>query len=232
MMRRVAVIVVAALGCGCVYKDLPRRAAPAQLAPALDPPTSAPKPDHGRIYVDVEDGTATVGRITKIEQREELRAGASVSMIGGIAMVTPTTVKVDVESRSVDVLCTTPCWIDLPLGTSHLLSITGLRRRHTDIVPIAPKQQSFAYRHALGRNDDIDLGKRIRAALVLGLGVGLVVTLPLVALIEPGAPLLIGWGVGGGAAIGLGSWMLLGARASRQEGAGVSYALPPVTATH
>jgi hypothetical protein len=232
MTFRVAALSLIVVACGCKYQYLPQRAAPAQLAPALDPPTSPPPTDHGRVYIDVEDGTATVGRISKIEQKEELRAGANVIMVGTIPVVTPTTVKVDVESRSVDVLCTTPCWIDLPLGKSHLLSITGLRRKQTDIIPLAPKQQPFAYRHALGRHDELDIGKRLPAALVLGLGVGFLVTLPILVVADASAPLLIGWGAVAGAGTVIGSIMIYGTRAVQQDGAGVSYALPPVTATH
>lgn len=216
------------VGCS-PYRTLPPREPPAQIAPTVEPPTSSPPPDHGRIYVDVADGVGTVGRITKIEQREELRTGASVSMIGNAAVVTPTTVKVDVESRSVDVLCTTPCWIDLPLGQSHLLSITGLRHKQTDIVPLAPRREPFAYRHALGRRDEVDLGARVRASLVLGLGVGLLVTLPLIAVLDPGVPLLVGWGAVGGAGVVIGGFLVQGSRADQQDGAGVSYALPPAT---
>lgn len=233
MTSRVGVVALAVVACvGCKYQQLPQRAAPAQIAPAIDPPTSPPPTDSGGIYVDVEDGTSTVARITKIEQEEQIRPSASVIMMGTVPVVVPTTVTVDVEKRSADVLCTTPCWIDLPLGKSHLISITGLHRKQSDIVSLAPKQQPSAYRHALGRHDQLDVGKRLPAALVLGLGVGFLVTLPLLALADPGTGVLLGWGIGGAAATVLGGFMVYNSRAIQQDGAGVSYALPPATATH
>lgn len=206
-----------------MYKRIPPRAAPAQVAPAIDPPAAPPAPDSGRIYIDVDGAVATIGRVTKIEQKEETRGG--VTMIGNIAV--PTTVTVDVEERTMDVLCTTPCWFDLPFGKSHLISITGLGSRQSDIISLSAKSDPWAYRHALSRHDKPDVGKRLPGALLFGLGLGLVVTTPLLALIVDSPVILIGYGGGGVAAGALGLLLLRNARAIQQDGAGVSYALPP-----
>ncbi len=227
MIRGVVVLAVVAIGCNAKFKQLPQRSPPAQLAPALDPPTSPPPADHGRIYVDVEDGNSTVGRVTKIEQKEEIRQSASVTMIGTIPIVVPTTVAVDVEHRSIDLLCTSPCWIDLPLGKTHMLAITRVGGRHTDLISLAAKHEPFAYRHGLGtKEDDRSIGSAIGPAIVVAFGVTALVTLPLLALGIDNTPVLLGIGIGGAIAATGGIYWLMATRPVHQDGAGVSYALP------
>lgn len=230
-MIRVGVVVLAvvAIGCNAKFKQLPQRSPPAQLAPALDPPTSPPPADHGRIYIDVEDGSSTVGRVTKIEQKQEIRNSASIRMMGTIPIVVPTTVAVDVENRSIDLLCTSPCWIDLPLGKTHMLALTRIGGSHTDLVSLAAKHEPFAYRHGLGTMEARTAGSVLAPALMIGFGGAALLTLPLLALGIDSAAVLVGIGLGGAALTAGGITWLMATRPVHQDGAGISYALPPAT---
>jgi hypothetical protein len=89
---------------GCMTAHvLPPRAAPAAVMPAISLPSEQPPVQHGRVVIDVADGSMDV-----VAQRSEPFAGAASSAAG------------------VGALCRTPCVRDLPVGHYDLF-FSGLQ---------------------------------------------------------------------------------------------------------
>ena len=143
------------------------------------------------------DGPSLVGEITSIEETQiEVPRWDTIRVGYAVVPVYTGTRTADAQRRTVRPLCSTPCFIDLPIG-DHLIQLRGTGRSESDVVSLRVTESITAYRHALGRNDGPQPVKVLPSALTLGSGLGLAVTAPLayVAEFKTAGVVMLGTGV-------------------------------------
>jgi hypothetical protein len=124
MSRYTMLGLVGLLGC---YQTLPKREAPAVIAPTLVVGPLAP--GFGRILVDVVEGPAVVSRAV----------GASAT------------------GTTFERICITPCYVDLPLGVQEVSLVLQKQQKIIRYLPkmasLTFKPEPYAYRASLDRSD-------------------------------------------------------------------------------
>ncbi len=174
---------VALFSIACGPVRLAKQPTPGKQTITAEPPSPAPRPGHGRLYVDTVGGPARVGKITKIVETQIAVPNYSMMTLtnGVMIPVVSGTRSVAAKRREVRPLCATPCVVDLPIG-DHLVELRR-DRNHVDIVNLRITGNARnAYRHALGRNDVPNLRRAFPAILLLSVGISAMITSPLAYL--------------------------------------------------
>ena len=144
---------------GCTTYAAPPRDPP-HVAPTIsDMPSSPPAEGMGRLTVDVDGGPAKVARVIS----EEVGDPHMSTQGGGAQAFT---------HRKTELLCITPCAMDLRIG-AHTLVFTstsdGFRTGSGDVIV---SSQPSIVRHALGREKPAS-GKYMSGVLLTALGAGI-----------------------------------------------------------
>jgi hypothetical protein len=210
MSRSAAAIAIVLATTACIH-ELPPVATPGLAAPPLsDAPVA---PGRGRVYVDVVDGPTDVQVVKPITVSEELNGETFQS-----------------ETLEVQAACTTPCFLDLPLGR-HLLDFPIRGSGGDDVVHVTASPSPTVYRRALGWRQSGGAGFALG---VVGTSLGGTSLVTGAALLPVGlAQDSHGVTVAGaitlavGALItGAGIWALMNHPLAEQAGAGAQYDLP------
>lgn len=217
-------IALVALACACGPKELAPRTPPQRAEPTIPAPKTPPPEGSGRLYIDVVDGPALIGQITSIEEIQIEVPRWDTTRVGyAVIPVYAGTEQADAQRRTVKPLCSSPCFIDLPIG-DHLIQIRGNRRSDSDVVSLRVTESITAYRHALGRNDKVVPAKALPVALVLGTGIGLTVASPLAYVADFKTAGLVM--LGSGALLTILGWQWFQrVRPTKQQGTGSAWQL-------
>lgn len=159
---------------GCLAHH-PPPAEPEPIVPRVDTPDAPPPEGAGRIAVDVAGERAKVARVVetvKPSQPYVFRGSASPYMaFSGSSVIG--------EQRRTELLCVTPCILDLRRG-AHTLVFTSLRdESRTSSADVVVSAEPSAVRHALGRSRGFS-GQYV-GGLALALGGGGLTTMGLFA---------------------------------------------------
>ena len=161
MRRSVLVLSVGLFVAGCGMQEPPPRT-PALLRPAVDDPSATPTPaGRGRIVLDAVDDRAQVARVISTTRIEP----STTTWTRKSAWPLPVAVQTEL-------LCVTPCTVDLPLGAHELVfSSSGDDRNASRAVVTVSGGRPIVVRHALGYDHPFSTGYLLGAvSLVAGIG--------------------------------------------------------------
>ncbi|MBS2015914.1 MAG: hypothetical protein JST00_23705 [Deltaproteobacteria bacterium] len=233
---RAAVFVLLALGAsttGCV-QHLPPPPAPAKTMPEVEVASTAPPAGQARVILDVEGEKAWVSRVTGTTAAQGYKVDEPIR--ASHEAVPSNTMRTD------ELLCVTPCAIDLRAGAHEFVFARPESKGHeTTATIVAPSGSTTVVRHAIGRTPHYSSPYIGGAALFLlgsgftaigGLATGVGAAIPSTdssgqrtgsdALLTIGVVVLAVGVVTGG--IGLG--MLLDNRPTEQPGATTTWTRP------
>lgn len=178
-LHMIALLAGAVTG-GCGVLDVPPPRTPSLEAPPVDDPRSTPVPNaRGRVVLDAVDEHAQVSRVVS---RTEPVPGSYVMTWGHHSVVMGATVQKEL-------LCVTPCTLDLPLGLHELVfSSSGEERNASGAFVTVSGGKPMVVRHAIGYDRPYS-GAYMGGAISLALGVGLTLigglVLTVAGLVEP-----------------------------------------------
>jgi hypothetical protein len=146
---------------GC-YRELPPPKPPDQEVPDVpEGPTEAPREPNGRLIVDANGERATVSRVVERVEPPTVRPmGAS----GAIR---------DLQGAKTELLCITPCALDLPRGAHTLVFTSKADSSRTSSVDVGVSRGTAVVRHAIGERRFGSAGLVIGGVMMLGLGAAL-----------------------------------------------------------
>ena len=207
---RASLLLVPLLLASCVVRLAP----PPTPGPAVPPRSAAPIADgFGRAYLEVLDGPTDIYTLEVRTLRMAVgRERISARMLAG--------------GR----LCTTPCVVDLPLGT-HTLAFPVRGGHNLDLVDIDVGDRPFLYRRVLARRSSGGAGEALGVLGVTfgGLSLATGATLLPIGLATEHDGMSLAGGVtlaAGAALLVAGIYALAANPAHEQPGVGASYPLP------
>ena len=215
----------------CGPKRLPPASAPVPAKPQLQPPQTPPQPGKGRVYFEVVNDRAFIARVTSIQETHiDVPKWSALSLGNGVVVpVMSGTRRIDAQRITSQPLCGSPCFVDLPLG-DHLIQLRSGSHPAGDQVSLRVGDRPIGYKHIIGRNEKPNIGRILGAASLLGLGIGLAVTSPLVYAVDEktaATAMLIS-----GVAFGIVGYLLYQrARPVQQAGIGTAWSLDDAART-
>lgn len=157
------VIPAATAGCGLGVVTEPPPRLPEQREPFLeDGPTAPPASGHGRVIIDADGETAKVSRVTEVQNH----GGERRAKLDGTTSLAP--------PRSEELLCITPCAIDLRQGAHTFLFTSTEDPRRSSTTDVAVSSRTTVVRHAIGKEGHVT-GGYVGGAMLLLLGGGITV---------------------------------------------------------
>lgn len=142
MCRAITLLLVTSTLVACSMDKLPPPAAPPKVVPVVpDIPEQPPADGIGRVLIDTDGEPAKVARVVESGpvRQQELRVQR------GLPVQT-----YPVTQRKTELLCITPCAVDLKTG-AHTLQLTSTRApERTSTADVAVPRGTTVVRHALG----------------------------------------------------------------------------------